>query len=309
MSANTYEMSGTLAENQNIEFSLVVNNIKISTKLQSLKIGNNSIILTGIHQDTINEKLKIDIIVNFAAESHVDNSINNPSIFLDTNIYGVLNLLELCKKHKIRFHQVSTDEVYGPVDPYKDNVDENFKYNPSSPYSVSKTSADLLVLSYIRTYNINATISRCTNNFGPYQHPEKLIPKVITNVFGNIKIPVYGDGKQIRNWIYVDDHCQGILNILESGRFGEIFNIGSDTLIPNIDVIKEILKQLNKNENLISFVKDRPGHDFAYHLNSNKIKELTGWKESSSFQNYLTKTIDIQISMYPKSTLNLVFVL
>lgn len=235
---------------------------------------------------------KIDIIINFAAESHVDNSINNPSIFLDTNIYGVLNLLELCKKHKIRFHQVSTDEVYGPVDPYKDNVDENFKYNPSSPYSVSKTSADLLVLSYIRTYNINATISRCTNNFGPYQHPEKLIPKVITNVFNNIKIPVYGDGKQIRNWIYVDDHCQGILSILEKGKLGEIYNIGSDTLIPNIDVIKEILNQLKKSNDLISYVIDRPGHDFAYHLNSNKIKNETGWKELNSFSKNLTKTIE-----------------
>lgn len=242
-------------------------------------------------EEIIKEK-NIDIIINFAAESHVDNSINNPHIFLDTNIYGVLNLLELCKQYNIHFHQISTDEVYGDVDPYKDNVDENFKYNPSSPYSVSKTSADLLVLSYVRTYKIKATISRCTNNFGPYQHPEKLIPKVISNILNDKKIPVYGDGKQIRNWIYVDDHCQGILNVIESGKFGEVFNIGSDTLISNIDVIKEILIQLNKSNDLIEFVTDRPGHDFAYHLNSNKIKELTNWKESNTFENYLQKTIE-----------------
>ena len=234
----------------------------------------------------------IDCIINFAAETHVDNSINNPNIFITSNVKGVQNLLELTRKYNLRFHQIGTDEVYGPVDPFNDIVKEDFKYNPSSPYSASKASADLLCLAYYKTFGTKITISRCTNNFGPYQHPEKLIPKVITNALNDIKIPVYGNGQQIRNWIYVDDHNDAILKIIENGKIGEIYNIGSNTLIPNIDVIKTILKILNKSESLIDYVTDRPGHDFAYHLNSEKIQNDLNWKECHKFEDALIKTVE-----------------
>jgi dTDP-glucose 4,6-dehydratase len=234
----------------------------------------------------------IDCIINFAAETHVDNSIKCPDIFIKTNIEGTLNLLKLSNEFNLRFHQISTDEVYGAVDPYNDIVKEDFKYNAASPYSASKASADLLCLAFYKTFGTKITISRCTNNFGPYQHPEKLIPKVITNALNDIKIPVYGDGKQIRNWIYVDDHNDAILKIIENGKVGEIYNIGSDTLIPNIDVIKTILKVLNKSESLIDYVTDRPGHDFAYHLNSEKIKTELNWENQYKFEDALIKTIN-----------------
>ena len=236
---------------------------------------------------------EINTIINFAAESHVDNSIKTPDIFIKSNINGTQTLLEIAKKYNLRFHQVSTDEVYGPVDPYNDVVDENFKYNPSSPYSASKASADLLVLAYAKTFGLNATITRCTNNYGPWQHNEKLIPLVITNALNNKPIPVYGDGKQIRNWIYVNDHCDGIIDVLTCDTVpGQIFNIGSKTLITNIDLIKKILKILNKPESLIIHVKDRAAHDFAYHLCSNKINKQFNWEEYTDFETGLTETIN-----------------
>ena len=243
--------------------------------------------------DKIITKHKITHIINFAAETHVDNSIKNPNIFVESNICGVQTLLELCKKYNIRFHQVSTDEVYGSVDPELDNVTEEFKLNPSSPYSASKTSADLLIQAYVKTFGINATISRCTNNYGPWQHTEKLIPKVIYNAINDIKIPVYGNGLQMRNWIFVQDHCAAINKIINSNDYaGEVFNIGSTTLIPNIEVIKQILQILQKPESLIQYVTDRPAHDFCYHLNSAKITEKFNWREQNSFWNGLTNTID-----------------
>lgn len=236
---------------------------------------------------------EINTIINFAAESHVDNSIKTPDIFVKSNINGTQTLLEIAKKYNLRFHQVSTDEVYGPVNPYNDVVDENFKYNPSSPYSASKTAADLLVLAYTKTFGLNATITRCTNNYGPWQHNEKLIPLVITNALNNKQIPVYGDGKQIRNWIYVNDHCEGIMNVLACDTIpGQIFNIGSKTLITNIDLIKKILKILNKSESLITYIKDRPAHDFAYHLCSNKIMNKFNWQEQMEFEEGLISTIN-----------------
>lgn len=233
--------------------------------------------------DTFIKKYKIDGIINFAAETHVDNSITNPSIFIESNVLGTTNLLNVATRNNIRFHQISTDEVYGSVDPIKDIVTEEFKYNPSSPYSSSKASADLICLSYFKTFNTKVTISRCTNNYGKFQHCEKLIPKVINNIKNNIKIPVYGNGLQMRNWIHVLDHCDGIWKIFNNGKLGEIYNIGSDTLITNIDLIKQILKIMNKPEDLISFVKDRPAHDLCYHLNCNKIKSELNWKQQIDF--------------------------
>jgi dTDP-glucose 4,6-dehydratase len=239
------------------------------------------------------KKYGITHIVNFAAETHVDNSIATPEIFVESNIVGVQTLLELCRKYNIRFHQVSTDEVYGSVDPIKDVVDENFLLNPSSPYSASKTGADLLIQSYVKTFGINATISRCTNNYGPWQHPEKLIPKVITNALNDKEIPVYGNGLQMRNWIYVLDHCDAILKIVNDDEHpGEIFNVGSKTLTTNLDVITLILTLLNKPESLITYVKDRPAHDLCYHLCSNKICAVFNWNEHHDFSKGLVETIN-----------------
>lgn len=231
------------------------------------------------------EKHNIDTIVNFAAETHVDNSINDPLIFIQTNVLGTTNLLNAVKKYNLRFHQISTDEVYGSVDPNLDVVNESFKYNPSSPYSSSKASADLITLSYFKTFGIKATISRCTNNYGKYQHAEKLIPKVIYNIKNNLPIPVYGNGMQMRNWIHVIDHCDAVWKIIENGKIGEIYNVGSDTLIPNIQLIKDIIHHLDASENLITFVKDRAAHDFCYHLNCDKIKNELCWKQQISFKN------------------------
>jgi dTDP-glucose 4,6-dehydratase len=270
----------------------------LNEKLEFLKKNNIKIYEYSItDSDKIEDVIineQIDTIVNFAAETHVDNSITRPNIFVETNIFGTQVLLELTRRYNLRLHQVSTDEVYGSVDPFKDVVTEDFMYNPSSPYSASKTSADLLCIAYAKTFGIDVTISRCTNNYGPYQHPEKLIPKVLTNALMNIKIPIYGDGKQIRNWIYVSDHCEGIIKILETTNYykGEVFNIGSDVLIPNIDVVKQILNIAGKSEELIEFVKDRPAHDFAYHLCSDKIKSKLGWKEQKTFKEGIKETIN-----------------
>ena len=239
------------------------------------------------------KKYNVTHIINFAAESHVDNSIKNPGIFIETNIKGTQTLLDLTKKYNLRFHQVSTDEVYGSVHPYDDIVDEEFDLNPSSPYSASKTAADLLVKAYVKTFGINATISRCTNNYGPWQHPEKLIPKIITNALIDVKIPVYGNGLQMRNWIYVDDHCRAIEIIINCDNVkGEIFNVGSKTLLTNIDICKSILKQINKSEKLIEYVTDRPGHDLCYHLCSSKMKSKFNWDEEYELNTGLEKTIN-----------------
>lgn len=242
--------------------------------------------------DEIVRENNVKYIINFAAESHVDNSIKCPDIFIKTNVLGTQNLLDISKKYDIRFHQISTDEVYGSVDPIKDVVTEEFKYNPSSPYSSSKAAADLICLSYYKTFGTKVTISRCTNNYGSYQHPEKLIPLVISKAKHNEKIPVYGNGLQMRNWIYVDDHCDAICKILFNGDIGEIYNVGSATLETNIDVVKEILKQLECSESLIEYVKDRPAHDFAYHLNSMKIETQLNWHQETDFASGIKKTID-----------------
>ena len=236
-----------------------------------------------------------DIIVNFAAESHVDRSIEDPELFLRTNIIGTSILLDACKKFGVkRFHQVSTDEVYGdlPLDRPDLFFTETTNLHTSSPYSASKASADLLVQAYNRTYQIPATISRCSNNYGPYHFPEKLIPLMIINALNNKKLPVYGQGINIRDWLYVEDHCSAIDLIIRKGKVGEIYNIGGHNEKTNLDVVKTILKILGKSEDLIEFVTDRKGHDMRYAIDPTKIETELGWRHKTSFDDGIKKTVD-----------------
>jgi dTDP-glucose 4,6-dehydratase len=243
------------------------------------------------HVEEIINKYEIDTIVNFAAESHVDRSILSAAPFLETNVNGTVVLLQVANKYKIqRFLQVSTDEVYGSA-----NVDETFDENsnlaPNSPYSASKASADLFVRAFNKTFGTPTIITRSSNNYGPYQYPEKLIPLVITKALNNEKIPVYGDGLNVRDWIYVDDNCQAILTVLENGNEGEIYNISANNEKTNLDIIRQILHFIDKSEDLISFVKDRPGHDRRYSISSKKLTEKLQWKPNTDFDTGIRKTI------------------
>jgi dTDP-glucose 4,6-dehydratase len=241
------------------------------------------------------ENEKFDIVVNFAAESHVDRSIEDPGVFLKTNILGTQTLMDASRKYGVkRYHQVSTDEVYGdlPLDRKDLLFTEKSPLKPSSPYSASKASSDLLALSYHRTFGLDVTISRCSNNYGPNQHKEKLIPLVIANAREKKPIPVYGKGENVRDWIYVLDHCEAIDLILHRGRSGEIYNVGGSCEKRNIDIIKMILSELNESEELITFVKDRPGHDLRYAIDSTKIKNELGWTPKTDFSDGLKKTIE-----------------
>ena len=234
-----------------------------------------------------------DTIINFAAESHVDNSISSPEQFLQCNYMGVFNLLEYVRKYDLRFHQVSTDEVYGSL-PLNSSgsFDEHSPYNPRNPYSATKAAADFLVRSYVNTYGIKATISNCSNNFGPNQHPEKLIPKTILNAIEGKKIPVYGNGLQIRDWIFVEDHCTALDLVLKKGKVGETYLVSSRKEKRNIDVVKEILGILGLQEELIVYVEDRPGHDVRYSINPKKIEEKLGWKPKHKFSDALKSTVE-----------------
>lgn len=237
---------------------------------------------------------KPDIIVNFAAESHVDRSIANPEIFLQTNVIGTSILLDACRKYGIkRYHQVSTDEVYGdlPLDRSDLFFTEDTPIHTSSPYSASKASADLLVQAYGRTYKIPVTISRCSNNYGPYHFPEKLIPLMIINALNDKPLPVYGKGENIRDWLYVEDHCIAIDSIIHNGKIGEIYNIGGHNEKTNLEVVKTIIKELGKNEDLIKFVTDRPGHDMRYAIDPTKIKNELGWEPLTLFEEGIKKTV------------------
>lgn len=238
---------------------------------------------------------KPDMVVNFAAESHVDRSIVDPGIFLRTNVLGTQVLMEACRKYGVkRFHQVSTDEVYGdlPLDRPDMLFTEESRICTSSPYSASKASADLLVLSYCRTFGLPATISRCSNNYGPYHFPEKLIPLMITRALNDGKLPVYGKGQNVRDWLYVSDHCTAIDLILHKGAAGEVYNIGGREERANIDVVKTILKILGKGEDLITFVADRPGHDLRYAIDPAKIENSLGWKREYSFEQGIAVTVE-----------------
>ena len=241
------------------------------------------------------KKEKPNMVVNFAAESHVDRSIEKPEIFLKTNVMGTQVLLDACLKYGIdRYHQVSTDEVYGdlPLDRPDLFFKEQTPINTSSPYSASKASADLLVQAYNRTYGLPVTISRCSNNYGPYHFPEKLIPLVIVNALNNKKLPVYGDGANIRDWLYVEDHCRAIDLILHKGKVGEVYNIGGHNERSNLQVVKTIINELGKSEELIQFVKDRKGHDRRYAIDPTKIRNELGWYPETKFEDGIKKTID-----------------
>lgn len=240
------------------------------------------------------EEEKPDIVVNFAAESHVDRSIDNPSIFLETNIMGTAVLMDACRKYGIkRYHQVSTDEVYGdlPLDRPDLLFTEETPLHTSSPYSSSKAAADLLVQSYHRTYELPITISRCSNNYGPYHFPEKLIPLMIANALNDKPLPVYGTGENVRDWLYVEDHCKAIDLIIHKGTVGEVYNIGGHNEMKNIDIVKLICKALNKSEDLITYVSDRKGHDMRYAIDPTKIHNELGWLPETNFSDGIQKTI------------------
>lgn len=240
------------------------------------------------------ESYKPDIVVNFAAESHVDRSIENPEVFLQTNIIGTQVLMDACIKYGVRrYHQVSTDEVYGDLPLNRKDLffTEDTPLRTSSPYSASKASADLFVQAYHRTFGLQASISRCSNNYGPYQFPEKLIPLMISKVMADEKLPVYGKGENIRDWLYVEDHCAAIDLIIRQGRAGEIYNIGGHNERTNLEVVKTILHELRKSDTLISFVTDRPGHDLRYAINPEKIHRELGWLPVTNFDDGIRKTV------------------
>ncbi len=244
--------------------------------------------------DKLFQEEKPDIVVNFAAESHVDRSIENPGIFLETNIMGTAVLMDVCRKYGIqRYHQVSTDEVYGdlPLDRPDLFFTEETPLHTSSPYSSSKASADLLVMAYYRTYGLPVTISRCSNNYGPYHFPEKLIPLMIANALADKPLPVYGNGENVRDWLYVEDHCRAIDLIIHAGKVGEVYNVGGHNEKRNIDIVRIICQELDKPESLIVHVEDRKGHDRRYAIDPAKIHRELGWLPETKFEDGIKKTI------------------
>lgn len=243
------------------------------------------------------KKYEIDAVVNFAAESHVDNSIKRPLTFTENNVLGTHSLIEACKQvwgegSKNRFVHISTDEVYGSLKDTDPAFIETLPLAPNSPYSASKASSDLIIRSYTETFNMNTSTTRCSNNYGPNQHEEKLIPLMLKKAKNNEKLPVYGTGNNIRDWLYVEDHCSAIDVVLHKGKKGEIYNIGGNNEKTNLYIVKTILKQLGKSEELISFVEDRKGHDYRYAIDSSKIQKELGWTPSVTFEEGIKKTIE-----------------
>ena len=282
----------------NIDKVSYASNFKnIESKIKNYKFYkqdiNNKIFIKNILK-----KYNPSIIFNLAAETHVDRSIDGPKAFIESNVFGVFNLLELIKDYnkKIKLIHISTDEVYGDIKNNHKSKEED-RYNPSSPYSASKACGDLLIKSYIRTYKIPAIITNCCNNFGPNQYPEKLIPTIIYNILNHKPIPIYGKGRNVREWIYVKDHCNALITIAENGIVGESYNIGSGIVLNNIQIVKKIIsifKKISSNKNIkseIRLVKDRPGHDFRYCLDSSKIKDKLNWKCESNFDQTINDTI------------------
>jgi len=259
--------------------------------LDILDSKNYQFVKGNITNATLIEKLvsDCDVVINFAAESHVDRSIANVNPFVESNILGVSTLLNAISKHKKKFLHVSTDEVYGSLK--NGSAKEDSRFNPSSPYAATKAAGELLINSFITTYDCDCMITRCTNNYGPRQFPEKLIPKTILLAQKNQKIPVYGNGKNIRDWIYVTDHCKAILDVLLKGKSGQSYNISAENEIDNLTIIKKILTIMNKSLDLIEFVEDRPGHDFRYSLDSSKIRTELNWSQKINFKNGLENTI------------------
>ena len=274
----------------NIDAEFYGSNHTNLSKIQNSK--NYNFVKGNINDYDLMNKLisESDMIINFAAESHVDRSIKNAKPFMDSNIMGVFNMLEIIRKNKKKMLHVSTDEVFGSLE--SNSADENYKLNPSSPYASSKAAAELLINSYIVTYDCDILITRCTNNFGPMQFPEKLIPKVIILAAQNKKIPVYGNGKNIRDWIFVSDHCNAIMKVLLKGKKGKSYNISAHNEVDNLTIIKEILEIMNKPSDQIEFIEDRPGHDFRYSLDSSKIRNETNWSPKTEFHKGLKKTVE-----------------
>lgn len=265
--------------------------------LKSIEDQNNYTFIKGdiCDPEVVTEAMEgVDLVVHFAAESHVDRSITGPGVFVDTNIKGTFVLLEAAKKSGTRFHHVSTDEVFGSLElNTPDKFNEHTPYDPSSPYSASKASSDHLVRAYYRTYDLPITISNCSNNFGPFQFPEKFIPLAITNLIEGKKVPVYGDGLQVRDWLYVEDHCRAIDLIVSIGQIGQTYCIGGlNQDIPNIQVVKTILEIMGKSEDSIEHVTDRPGHDVRYAIDWSKANQELGYQPQHTFREYLEKTVD-----------------
>jgi dTDP-glucose 4,6-dehydratase len=271
--------------------------LTIGSNLKNLKDIEKNPNYKFIHDDIKNKSVidtlvkDVDVIVNFAAESHVDRSIANPKVFLETNIFGTFSILEAIRKYDKQFIHVSTDEVYGDAEG-KSSFNENSQINPSNPYAATKAAADHLVASYYRTYGINCITTRCTNNFGPNQFPEKLIPKTIIRSIKDLKVPLYGDGMQIRSWIYVDDHVRAIERLISYGKSGQVYNITAYEEITNKTIVEKILNILGKSHNMIENVGDRPGHDKRYSIDCSKIKNQTGWKSEYNFDDALKQTVN-----------------
>ena len=274
----------------NVDAELYGSNIKNVSEIKDSL--NYEFVKGNITNRRLMEELisKCDAVINFAAESFVDRSIIDPNSFLVSNIRGTFTILDIITKQKKRLVQISTDEVFGSLK--SGTADEKSVFNPSSPYAATKASAELLINSYVKTYNSDVVITRCTNNYGPRQYAEKLIPKTIILAKQNKKIPIYGKGTNVRDWIYVDDHCDGVLTTFLKGKSGESYNISANNEINNFVIVKKILELINKSEDLIEFVEDRPGHDFRYSMSSNKISKELGWKPKISFEKGIKKTVE-----------------
>ena len=289
-----------------IRYILDNNNDINILNLDDLKYGSNPANLSDLEKDSrytffkgdisnisiVSELIRdADTIVNFAAETHVDRSISAPEAFLQSNVVGVFTILEALRKvnPSARMVHISTDEVYGDI--LEGSFKESDALRPSSPYSASKAASDVFVLGYARTYGLNASITRCTNNYGPYQFPEKLVPKTIIRAFLELKIPIYGTGKNIRDWIHVEDHCRAVETVLKSGKPGEIYNVSSGAEKDNLEIVRFILKSLGKDDSSLEFVEDRPGHDLRYSLDSSKLRRGLGWEPLHSFEQGIVETV------------------
>jgi dTDP-glucose 4,6-dehydratase len=276
----------------NLDAGLIGSNEKSLEEINSKQ--NYRLVWGNINDQKLVERLldSVDGVINFAAETHVDRSINDSKPFLESNIMGVYSILDLIKKKnkKIRFLQISTDEVFGSL--ASGQAKEKDVFSPSSPYSASKASAELIAESYVKTFGLDIVITRCTNNFGPRQLPEKLIPKTIIRALKNMKIPIYGTGKNIRDWLYVDDHSRAIMKVFLNGKSGESYNISADNELSNIQIVEKILEILNKPKDLIHYVEDRPGHDERYSLSSSKLQNELSWKPEKNFEKYLNDTVN-----------------
>jgi dTDP-glucose 4,6-dehydratase len=271
-----------------------VDNLSYGSDLRNLhdldEIPNYRFLRRDVCSLTASECVDVDAIVNLAAQSHVDRSISNPKSFIESNIVGAFNLLELCRMNDMDYLQVSTDEVYGSSD--GQSLSEGDSINPSSPYSATKAAADLLVESYFRTYGLRAMITRSTNNYGPFQFPEKFIPKTIIRALKNLPIPLYGTGQQVRDWLHVVDNCEALDLVLRNGQAGEIYNIAGGNQISNLEVVVKVLELLGKPKSLLQHVEDRPGHDFRYNLNASKIEHALAWKGKIRFLDGVKATVE-----------------